>query len=79
MLQKRTGPSGVVADMFQAAGDAGVRWISGITDVCNRVMKEGRISEDWCKSWMVNVYMGKGDAIDSNAVRIGASVCWSMH
>ena len=40
---KAAGPSGVVADMLKAAGDAGTRWI---TDICNRVVKEGRIPED---------------------------------
>ena len=57
---KAAGPSGVVADMLKAAGDAGSVWV---TDVCNSVVKEGRIPDDWCKSWMVNVYKGKGDAL----------------
>jgi hypothetical protein len=38
-------------------------------DVCNRVVKEGRIPEDWCKSWMVNVYKGKGDALECGSYR----------
>ena len=63
---KAAGPSGVVADMLKAAGDAGTRWI---TDICNRVVKEGRIPEDWCKSWMVNVYKGKGDALQCGSYR----------
>jgi len=44
---KTAGSSGVEADMLKAAGDVGTRWI---TDICNRVVNEGRISEDWCKS-----------------------------
>ena len=63
---KAAGPSGVVADMLKAAGEAGTRWI---TDICNRVVKEGRIPEDWCKSWMVNVYKGKGDALQCGSYR----------
>ena len=63
---KAAGPSGVVADMLKAAGEAGRRWI---TDICNRVVKEGRIPDDWCKSWMVNVYKGKGDALQCGSYR----------
>ena len=63
---KASGPSGVVADMLKAAGEAGVAWV---TDVCNAVVKEGRIPADWCKSWMVNVYKGKGDAMECGSYR----------
>ena len=63
---KAAGPSGVVADMLKAAGDAGAVWV---TEVCNAVVKEGRIPEDWCKSWMVNVYKGKGDALVCGSYR----------
>jgi len=62
---KAAGPSGVVADMLKAAGEAGTRWI---TNVCNSVVREGRIPEDWCKSWMVNVYKGK-DALECGSYR----------
>ena len=33
-----------------------------MTDECNAVV-DGRIPEDWIKSWLVNVYKGKGDAL----------------
>jgi len=58
---KAAGPSRVVSDMLKAAGDAGATWV---TDVCNSVVNEGKILEDWCKSWMVNIYKGKGDALE---------------
>ena len=33
-------------------------------DVCNAVVRDGKIPEDWSRSWMVvNVYKGKGDAL----------------
>ena len=63
---KSAGPSGVVVDMLKAAGDAGSYWV---TDVCNAVIKEGKIPDDWCKSWMVNVYKGKGDAMECGSYR----------
>jgi hypothetical protein len=39
--------------MIRAAGDVGIvgMWI----------VKEGNIPDDWCKSWMVSIYIkGKG-------------------
>ena len=57
-------PSGVVADMLKAAGGACIAW-----EICNAVVKEGRIPEDWRKSWMVNVYKGKGDAMECSSYR----------
>jgi Reverse transcriptase (RNA-dependent DNA polymerase) len=63
---KAAGPSGVVAEMLKAAGEAGLRWV---TDVCNKVVREGMIPVDWCKSWMVNVYKGKGDALECGSYR----------
>jgi hypothetical protein len=63
---KAAGPSGVVADMLKAAGEVGTLWV---TDVCNAVVREGKIPEDWCKSWMVNVYKGKGDALECGSYR----------
>ena len=69
---KAVGPTGVVADMLKAAGDAGSIWA---TDVCNSVVKEGKIPQDWCKSWMVNVYKGKGDALECGFSELN---CWNM-
>jgi hypothetical protein len=63
---KASGPTGVVADMVKAGGDAGAKWV---TDVCNQVVKEGKIPEDWSRSWMMNVYKGKGDALECGSYR----------
>ena len=59
-LGKAGGPSGVVADMLKAAGDEGTRWM---TELCNAVVRDGKIPKDWNRSWLVNVYKGKGDAL----------------
>ena len=61
-----SGPSGLVADVLKAAGEVGVNWM---TDVCNAVMTEGKIPSDWCKSWMVTVFKGKGDALECGSYR----------
>jgi hypothetical protein len=63
---KAAGPSGVVADMLKAAGDVGTKWV---TEVCNSVVKNGKVPQDWCRSWMVNVYKGKGDALECGSYR----------
>jgi len=63
---KAAGPSGVLAEMLKAAGDVGVQWV---TDLCNAIVKEGRIPDDWRKSWMVSVYKGKGDALECGSYR----------
>ena len=39
-------------------------------DVCNAVVKDGKIPEDWSRSWMVNVYKGKGDALACGSYRV---------
>ena len=58
---KAVGQSGIGAEMLKAAGEAGVSWV---TDLCNVIVKEGKIPADWKKSWIVSVYKGKGDALD---------------
>ena len=52
--------------MLKAAGETGALWM---TDVCNAVVKDGKIPEDWSRSWMVNVYKGKGDALACGSYR----------
>jgi len=44
--------------MLKASGDVGIQWV---TDLCNKIVQEGKIPSDWRKSWMVKVYKGKGD------------------
>ena len=65
-LGKAGGPSGVVADMLKAAGDEGTRWM---TELCNTVVRDGKIPKDWIRSWLVNVYKGKGDALACGSYR----------
>ena len=63
---KAAGPSGVSADMLKMCGDVGVEWVR---DLCNAVVKEGKIPDDWRKSLMVSVYKGKGDALECGSYR----------
>ena len=63
---KSDGPTEVVSEMLKAAGETGTMWM---TDVCNAVVRDGKIPEDWSRSWMVNVYKGKGDALTCGSYR----------
>ena len=63
---KAAGPSGVVSDMLKASDSAGVQWV---TDLCNAIVRDGAIPSDWRKSLMVNVYKGKGDALECGSYR----------
>jgi hypothetical protein len=59
-------PSGVVAEMLQASSDVDVQWV---TDLCNKIVQEGKIPSDWRKSWMVKVYKGKENALACGSYR----------
>ena len=37
--------------------------------MCNAVVKDGKVPEDWSRSWMMNVYKGKGDALTCGSYR----------
>src|SRR6267154_734730 len=38
-------------------------------DICNEVVSSGEIPADWKRSWMVNVYKGKGNALECSSYR----------
>jgi hypothetical protein len=40
----------VVAEMLWLTGEVGVKWM---TDLCISVVMEGKIPEDWFKSWLL--------------------------
>jgi len=57
---KAAGLSGVVLGMLKASGEAGPEWVD---DVCDAVVKNGKIPEDRKKSWLASVYKGKEDML----------------
>ena len=63
---KAAGPTGLVAEMIQAAGDEGVRMMQ---DLCNEIVREKKMPADWGRSWIVNIYKGKGDALECGSYR----------
>jgi hypothetical protein len=63
---KAGGPSGVVADMLKAGGETIVECF---TDLCNSIIKEGSIPEDWKSSTITTLYKGKGDPMSCGSYR----------
>jgi hypothetical protein len=63
---KAPGPTGVNAELLKCAGEDGINWL---TDLCNKIIEEGEIPTDWNKSYMINVYKGKGDALECGSYR----------
>jgi len=58
---KAPGLSGLVAQMIQATGDIGTQWI---LDLCNDIVKDGCMPEDWKSSVVLPIYEGKGDPVE---------------
>src|SRR5260221_9086079 len=63
---KAAGPSGVMSDMFAAADELGLEWL---TDLCNKIVTEGKIPEDWKNSLLVPIFKGKGDPLQCGSYR----------
>ena len=64
--KKAAGPTGLTFDLIRYAGIGGRKWV---VDVCNAVIRDGRIPEDWSKSWLTTVYKGQGDVMDCGSHR----------
>ena len=63
---KAAGSSGIVTEMMKAAHVLSVDWL---TDLCNMIVSEGKIPDDWKKSILVPVYKGKGDPLHCGSYR----------
>ena len=63
---KAAGVSGLTSEMLNAAGDKGVVLMK---DLINAIICECTIPDDWLRSIIVNVFKGKGDALDRGNYR----------
>ena len=63
---KAAGPSGIVAEMLKPLGEAGV---AEVRDLIEDIISEGCIPIDWQESYIVNLYKGKGDALNRGNYR----------
>jgi len=52
--------------MIQATEDIGTQWL---LDLCNGIVKEGCIAEDWKSSVILPIYKGKGDPMECGSYR----------
>ena len=57
---KATGPSGLNVEIILAGGDD---IILAITHLINCIIADNKIPDDWCLSYIINCYKGKGDAL----------------
>jgi len=65
--------SAIVAEMIQATGDIGTQWI---LDLCNGIVKEGCIPENWKSSVVLLIYKMKGDPMECGFSE--ELNCWNM-
>ena len=63
---KAPGLSGLTAEMIQATEGIGTQWL---LDLCNGIVKEGYITEDWKSSVVLPIYKGKGDPMECGSYR----------
>ena len=63
---KAAGPSGIIVEMLKAAGSKGIVFLRELT---KSVVKHGKIPEDWEMSFILNLYKGKGDALNRGKYR----------
>ena len=52
--------------MIQATEGIGTQWL---LDLCNGIVKEGCIPEDWKSSVILPIYEGKGDPVECRSYR----------
>ena len=58
--------TGSVAEMIQATADIKTQWI---LDLCNGIVKEGCISEEWKSGVVLSIYKGKSGPMESGYYR----------
>ena len=63
---KAEGPSGIVAEMLKPVGEAGA---VEVRDLIEDIISEGCIPTNWQESFIVNLYKGKGDALNRGNYR----------
>ena len=64
--RKAAGPSVIMSEMINAAGEAGVDMI---TKLVNQIIVQGVIPAEWVLSTSVNCYKGKGDSLERGTYR----------
>ena len=63
---KAAGPTGIVSEICMADEDCSVEWL---TSLCNLIVAQGRIPDDWKSSILLPVLKGKGDPMECGSYR----------
>ena len=63
---KAAGPSGIVVEMIEAAGNIGATMIRNLA---TWIIHDGKVPTDWEQSFIVCLYKDKGDALDRGNYR----------
>ena len=63
---KSAGPSNIIVEVLKAAGSKGIDFLR---ELIISVVKHGKIPEDWQMSFILNLYKGKGDALNRGNYR----------
>jgi hypothetical protein len=63
---KAAGPSGVIVEILKASGEEGITMLRHLT---KKTFSEGVTPTDCEKSCIINLYKGKGDALDRGSYR----------
>ena len=63
---KSAGPSAIIVEMLKAAGSKGIDFLR---ELIISVVKHGKIPEDWELCFILNLYKGKGDALNRGNYR----------
>ena len=63
---KAAGPSGIVAEMLKAAGATGAALLA---ELANALINDNAIPSDWEDSFIINLYKGKGNALERGNYR----------
>ncbi|KAI8496011.1 hypothetical protein Bbelb_264270 [Branchiostoma belcheri] len=63
---KAVGPSGINAEMLKAAGEEGVELTRQLAET---VFSSGTVPSEWEMSYIINLYKGKGEALDRGNYR----------
>jgi len=63
---KAADPTGIESEMFIADEDCSVEWLKSL---CNLIVAQGRILDDWKSSILLRVFKGKGDPMECESYR----------
>ena len=59
---KSAGPSGIVPEMLKISSESVV---PKLTSLINMIIHEGKVPEEWNESFIISLYKGKGDSLES--------------